>query len=183
MEIGKRVRELRKAKKITLIELAELTGVAQATLSRIETGVMIGTVDSHQKIAKALGLSLAELYSGVDERIQDITYQGKAERTPTTLFNGKVRCEVLTSQAMKRKMTPVLLTIDSGAETEAEKLDAGIEKFLYAIDGEITAKVEKKEFTLKEGETLYFEASLPHQLCNHSGKKVRVLSIVSPPTL
>lgn len=43
MEIGKRIREARKAKKITLVELSNLTGVAQATLSRIETGVMTGT--------------------------------------------------------------------------------------------------------------------------------------------
>ena len=37
-----------KDKKITLIELAKITGIAQATLSRMETGRMLGTVKSHQ---------------------------------------------------------------------------------------------------------------------------------------
>jgi len=183
MEIGKRIREIRKAKKITLVELAELTGVAQATLSRIETGVMIGTIDSHQKIAKALGLSVAELYSGMDERIQNVTYQGKAERTPTTLFNGKIRCELLTSQALKRKISPYVLTLENSTETDLEKLEAGVEKFIYVLEGEVLIRVDKKEFPLKDSETLYFEASLPHQILNHSGKRAKVLCTVSPPAI
>ncbi len=51
MKVGNRVREIRKAKKVTLVELSKQTGIAQATLSRIETGSMVGTVESHRKIA------------------------------------------------------------------------------------------------------------------------------------
>jgi len=183
MEIGKRIREARKAKKITLVELSNLTGVAQATLSRIETGVMTGTVDSHQRVAKALGLSLAELYSGIDERLQTVAYQPKAERPSVTIYSGKIRREILTQQAEKKKITPFLLTLEPGSETETEKLEAGIEKFFYVLEGEITARIEKKDFTLKEGDTLYFEGSLPHQFINSTGKKAKILYAVSPPSL
>ncbi|HNV86245.1 MAG TPA: XRE family transcriptional regulator [Candidatus Omnitrophota bacterium] len=183
MEIGKRIREVRKAKKITLVELAANTGVAQATLSRIETGIMTGTVDSHQRIAKALGLSLAELYAGIDERLQTVAHQSKSERNSVSLHGGKIRREVLTQQAGKKKITPFLLTLEAGSETEIEKLEAGIEKFFYVLEGEITARIEKKDFTLKEGETLYFEGSLPHQFANTSGRKAKILYAVSPPSL
>ena len=74
-ELGNRIREIRKQKKITLLELAKTTGVAQATLSRMETGLMVGTVKSHQKIAEALGISLAELYGHIDSRYSQISHQ------------------------------------------------------------------------------------------------------------
>ena len=52
LKIGNKIRELRKKKEITLIEFSKMTGVAQATLSRIETGDMPGTIECHHKILK-----------------------------------------------------------------------------------------------------------------------------------
>ena len=75
--LGQRIRTLRKAKGLTLVEISEKTGVAQATLSRIETGTMVGTVECHEKIAETLGIGLAELYSGVDKRYEQIARQDK----------------------------------------------------------------------------------------------------------
>ena len=83
--IGLKIRDLRRQKKITLIELSKLTGIAQATLSRIETGLMIGTVSSHQKIAEAIGVSLAELYREIDTRYEKTKHQNAAARKITVV--------------------------------------------------------------------------------------------------
>lgn len=183
MHLGARIRELRKAKKITLVELSTTTGVAQATLSRIETGVMKGTVDSHQEIAKALGMPLAELYSGLDERLEKIVHHDETKRSPITLKSRKVKCELLTQEAMKKKITPLLLFFESKGQTETEKLAWGTEKFYFVLEGEVLAKVDKKEFPLKKGETLYFDGSLTHQLINRNTKEARVFCAVSPPAV
>jgi transcriptional regulator with XRE-family HTH domain len=180
MHIGNRIRDLRKEKKITLVELSQMTGVAQATLSRIETGVMKGTVDSHLEIAKALGMTLAELYSGLDERAEKIVHQESEQRTIITVRTNKVRCELLTQEAMKKKITPILITLEPKSETENEKLPWGTEKFYWILEGEVTVKLDRKDVALKEDETLYFEASLPHQIFNKSSKKARVFCAVSP---
>ena len=66
MLIGEKIRELRKKSKMSLVELNKSSGVALATLSRIETGRMTGTIESHMNIAKIFGLSLAELYKDVN---------------------------------------------------------------------------------------------------------------------
>lgn len=47
MHIGRIIRRLRKERKITLLELSQKSGVAIATLSRIETGKMTGRLKSH----------------------------------------------------------------------------------------------------------------------------------------
>lgn len=173
------MRKLRKEKGLTLVEISKKTGVAQATLSRIETGTMSGTVESHEKIAEALGIGLAELYSGVDRRYEQITHTQEADRKAT--YQGRnVKIELLTSESSKKKITPLLVTLQAGAQTSKEKNERGVEKFVYPLEGEVRLKVDKDEFVLKSGEGLYFDASLPHQLANEKQKTARILLAVSP---
>lgn len=177
--LGARIRELRKEKKLTLVDISKKTGVAQATLSRIETGSMIGTVESHQKIADVIGVSLAELYASTDPRLSKTEHLKQEEERKVTHHTKNVHVELLTQESSKKKITPLLITLQPDAETSQEKSEHGVEKFIFVLEGEVTARVNKEEFVLKTGETLYFEASLPHQLIN--GKKTsRLLMNVSP---
>lgn len=177
--LGQRIRKLRKEKDLTLVEIAEKTGVAQATLSRIETGSMTGTIDSHEKIAEVLGIGLAELYTGVDGRYDEI-HHTSAEQRKVTHHSKNVHIELLTSESSKKKITPVLLTLETGSKTTSEKSERGVEKFLYVLSGSISASVDKETFVVKEGETLYFDASLAHQFINEEGKAAKVLLTISP---
>ena len=67
MYIGKKVKELRKQKNLTLVQLSEQSGVQVATLSRMENEKMTGTLESHLAIASALGVDVTQLYSGLVE--------------------------------------------------------------------------------------------------------------------
>ena len=112
-----------------------------------------------------------------------VVHQEESKRNPITVRSAKVRCELLTHDAMKKKITPFLMTLEPKAETDADKTELGVEKFYFVLEGEVTVKIEKKEFVLKEGETLYFDASLSHQIGNRGAKKARIFYAVSPPTL
>src|SRR5690242_11715508 len=115
--LGKRIRDLRKEKGLTLVEISQKTGVAQATLSRIETGTMIGTVESHEKIAEVLGIGLAELYSGVDGRYEQIAHLPKEAERKVTFHGKNVQVELLTAESSKKKITPLLMTLHAGSES------------------------------------------------------------------
>jgi transcriptional regulator with XRE-family HTH domain len=180
MKIGNRVREIRKSKKITLIELSKQTGIAQATLSRIETGRMIGTVESHRKISEALGLALAELYGPLDRRYEEIQH-AKTETPRKVVHQGRgCTIELLTQEVTKKKITPLLVTLSGNARTTTEHNDRGVEKFVWVLDGDAEVTVEKESYPLKEGESLYFDASLPHRLINPKSKTAKLFVAVSP---
>jgi transcriptional regulator with XRE-family HTH domain len=179
-KIGNRIRTIRKAKKITLIELSKQTGIAQATLSRIETGRMIGTVESHGKIAEALGLSLAELYAPLDRRYEEVSH-AKKETPRKVVHQGKgCQFELLTQEVTKKKITPLLATLSGNSRTAMEKNERGVEKFVWVLDGEVEVSVEKENYSVKTGETLYFDASLPHRLANPKAKTAKAFVAVSP---
>ncbi|MBI4398601.1 MAG: helix-turn-helix transcriptional regulator [Candidatus Omnitrophica bacterium] len=180
-KVGNKIRELRKQKNITLIEFSNLTGVAQATLSRVETGDMPGTIECHHRIANALGISLSELYEGIDHR-NSVTHVKKVEPSPPSAFQAdKVRMELRTSKALKKKLLPVVISIKGHSEMEEERADRSVEKFLYVLEGEVIVNLNKQEIPLKQDESVYFDGSFSHRIENKLSKVARVLSITSPP--
>ena len=180
MKVGNRVREIRKAKKVTLVELSKQTGIAQATLSRIETGTMVGTVESHRKIAEALGLGLAELYAPLDRRYQEIIHAKKETPRKVVHQSRGSQTELLTQEVTKKKITPLLLTLSGNTRMAQEQNDRGVEKFIWVLEGEVDALLEKETYPLKTGETLYFDASLPHRLSNPKAKTAKLFVALSP---
>ena len=58
------MRNARKDKKISQVDLSKLTGLDQGYISRLETGVLEGTPDHLNKIAAAIGISVVELIGG-----------------------------------------------------------------------------------------------------------------------
>ena len=67
--VGARLRALRQSQKITLVELTKRSGVDAATISRMETGKMTGTLESHVRLATALGAKTTDLFAGLEEAI------------------------------------------------------------------------------------------------------------------
>lgn len=63
MDVGKRVRQLRKIHNITTIELSKQCGISQSTISKLENGNRIPDVPTLEKICKALNMTLADFFS------------------------------------------------------------------------------------------------------------------------
>ena len=179
-ELGLRIRNLRRQKKITLIELSKLTGIAQATLSRMETGLMLGTVKSHQKIAETLGISLGQLYEGIDSRYERVKHHPASGERKVYAKTDQMKCELLTQEITKKKITPLLITLNAHGKNGTEQLERGVEKLLFVLEGTVTAHLEGKEYVLNPYDTLYFDASIAHQLTNAGNKQAKILCAVSP---
>lgn len=178
MQVGKRIRELREARKMKLIDLAEISGVQIATLSRIENGKMTGTLESHQQIARALGIELAQLYQNLpDEPSAEPVSQHEAE---SFSYNDKAAYEILTSRVNYKKMLPMVLRIETGGSTNEEQNKIGTEKFVFVLEGKIVAAVGDKSYPLSAQQSLYFDATRKHHFEN-AGKKTAKLIVVQSP--
>ena len=68
-KIGKRIKETRRRKNMTQAKLAELADMADASISRIETGAKQASLESLAKISRALNISLDFLVFGTDANI------------------------------------------------------------------------------------------------------------------
>jgi len=184
--LGVRLRALRKTQKVTLVELAKASRVDAATISRIETGRMSGTLQSHIRLATALGVKLTDLYAGIEEaRVRGaVTLQAPAQHKDVYVHQaGKSSMAMLTADVMQKKLMPVLVTIEPDGSTHREEARVGTEKFLYVLEGAIEARVGEGTHLLKRGSSLYLDASIPHTLKNVGRSVAKCLSVVTPPVL
>ena len=60
--LGNRIRELRNRAGITQSQLAERVDISPEFMSRLERGLKAPSLDTAEKIATALGISLSELF-------------------------------------------------------------------------------------------------------------------------
>lgn len=63
MDIGKKMRDYRTAKKMTRYRLTQITGVSGHHIKGIEEGTRQPTIDTLQKLLAPLGVSMAEFFS------------------------------------------------------------------------------------------------------------------------
>lgn len=183
MFIGAKLEALRKSKKMSLTELSQKSGVQLATLSRIENMKMVGTLESHINIAKALGIDVTELYRDIDKQPTVVDFTDAQTRTDIFTHSEHSSYEILTKNVLQKKMMPVLIRIDPRGKTNMEQSSIGTEKFIFVLDGTIEASINGQKFTLSKNNTLYFDASLPHSFTNIGKAAAKVLCIGTPVSL
>ena len=183
MHVGHVIHRLRKERKMTLQELSAGSGVALATLSRIENGKMTGTLDSHMRICESLGVALPDLYRDLVASSKKIEVQTRKTRTDVFIHDKKATSEMLAPTVLNKKMMPTLIKTSKGGNTHKEETKPGIEKFVYVLEGRVEASIGSERYSLAKEDTLYFESSVPHYFRNAGKGEARMISVVCPPAL
>ncbi|MBI3322800.1 MAG: helix-turn-helix transcriptional regulator [Candidatus Omnitrophica bacterium] len=183
MALGRKIRELRQQKEWSLAELSKRSGVALSSLSRIETGRMTGTLESHIQIAKAMGVRLPELYAGLDAGGPILERRSKDAGGDKVQAGKGGTLSPLTGASLQKKMLAVLLTLGPRQTSRRDRGPAGGEEFLYVLKGQLDLTVSREKTRLSAGDSAYYQTSLPHQLTNPGGGTAQALRVSSPPTL
>lgn len=183
-ELGGRIRALRKERGLSLEQLAEKSGAALATLSRIENGKGSGTFRTHQRIAEALDVPLPEFYRNLEQpELEAVAIHPESEEVETFTYDEKASSVLLTKQVSSKQMLPQLIILEPGGRTALEQYRRGTERWLFGLDGTVEATVGEKKFQITKGGTLYLKASHPHQFHNMGSSTARLISVTSPTAL
>ena len=104
LDLGARVRELRKARDWTLEQAAGQAGLARSTLSKIENGQMSPTYDALKKLAVGLEISVPQLFTppakGKVGGRMAVTKNGEGNETATVTYEHELLAETLTQKKM-----------------------------------------------------------------------------------
>ena len=95
--------------------------------------------------------------------------KGSTQRIATAVYNGNgIEIEryegysfiSLNADFVDRQLEPMIVTIDEGVTPELVKHTG--QEFNYVLEGALRVIVGEKEFYLRAGDSLYFDATLPH---------------------
>ena len=181
LDLGARVRELRKARDWTLEQAAQQAGLARSTLSKIENGQMSPTYDALKKLAVGLDISVPQLFTppskGQVNGRMAVTRTGEAVEQITTTYEHDLLANTLKS----KKMLPYRARIRA---RDMEDFDGWVrhdgEEFLFVLTGQVRLYTEFYEpVDLKRGESAYYDASMGHNVISISQDDATILWVTS----
>ena len=142
LDLGLRVRELRKARSWTLEQAASQAGLARSTLSKIENGQMSPTYDALKKLAVGLEISIPQLFTQpVKNQINgrlSFTKSGEGQSHVTVTYEH----ELLANTLSKKQMLPYRATVRARSMDEFDgwvRHDG--EEFLYILTGVVLSLI------------------------------------------
>src|SRR5918994_794949 len=163
--LGDRAKELRRGRGLTLEELAELSGVSRAMISKLERGEKNPTLVVAAKLAEGLGVTLTQL-AGMEERREVVIVPRERRmvmRDPETGFER----QLLSPNFVGRGVEFIRNEIPEGSTSgEFPPHRGGVEEHIVVEQGRLRATVGGKEYLLREGDALYFEADVMHRFDN-----------------
>ncbi len=179
-ELGKRCRELRKQKRVTLAQMAKMTRRSLGLLSQIETGKVNPSFSTLQSIADALEVPLSQLIPQEESAAgHDHALIERRDRKVLT-SRGGLKHELLSrSIPLSFEFVITVYPPESSTGKEAYAHD-GFECGLL-LDGELEVRVGKKVYAMKPGDSVTLKSSIPHRVVNCGRKKATAVWVNSIP--
>lgn len=182
--IGREIRAHRRQKKMTVAELAQLTGISIGMVSKIENGNTSPSLSTLQTLSNALGVTLTSFFRRFEESRTAIhTKAGEGvemERAGTRAGHQYNLLGHIGSNASGVMVEPYLITLNEESDIFPTFQHDGIE-MLYMLEGEVSYRHGDHLYLLKPGDTLFFDADAPHGPEILHTLPARYLSVISYP--
>jgi transcriptional regulator with XRE-family HTH domain len=181
LDLGQRVRDLRRSRGWTLEQAARQAGLARSTLSKIENGQMSPTYDALKKLAVGLEISVPQLFTPPKQAQvggrMTVTKTGEGAAHPTATYEHELLAGALT----KKAMLPYRARVRARAMDEFDgwvRHDG--EEFLYVLTGAIKLITEFYEpVEMRRGDSAYYDASMGHNVISVSQEDAMILWVTS----
>lgn len=165
LAIGHEVRAARKRLGITIAELSEASGVSVGMLSKIENGSTSASLTTLQILSESLGVPISLFFKRFEETRSAVHIKAgegfEAERRGTRAGHHYKLLGHIGGNSSGVTVEPYLITLTEESDSFPTFQHAGLE-FLYMIEGEVEYRHGTKSYTLKPGDSLYFDADAPH---------------------
>ncbi|MFK7764104.1 MAG: helix-turn-helix domain-containing protein [Roseobacter sp.] len=181
LDLGLRVRDLRKARNWTLEQAATQAGLARSTLSKIENGQMSPTYDALKKLAVGLDISVPQLFTPpqaekVNGRLA-VTKSGQGSAQATATYEHELLADTLS----KKQMLPYRARVRA---RDMSEFDGWVrhdgEEFLYVLTG--VAKLYTEFYApieMRRGDSAYYDGTMGHNVISVSAEDAMVLWVTS----
>ncbi|ADG89469.1 transcriptional regulator [Thermobispora bispora] len=177
--IAANVRSLRGQRGMTLDELAARSKVSRGMLIQIEQGRTNPSINTLNRIAEALGVSIGRLVEVADVPVVRIVQPSEA----VTFQHGASS----SARLLIGSDAPAILELwdwrlGPGEHYDGDAHPPGTREMLTVLEGELTLTVYGQSHTIGEGAAVVFSADRPHRYANHGEGPVRFVMVVTEPT-
>ncbi len=175
-DLGERLRVIRSMRGFTIRALAEKSGLNVNTISMIENGKSSPSVRILQKIALALGIPITSFFE-TNLPKTNLVFQKQDQRTQIRFTHGTM--DDLGSDLSRNNLEPFQVSLEPRSSSGRVMIvHIGLE-LVYCLDGRLAYTVEDQVYQLEQGDSLFFEAQMPHRWRNAGDTACHFLLILS----
>ncbi len=176
-DLGAKIREKRLEKQMSIKDMAEKTGLTSGFISQVERNQTEPSITSLRKISQALEVPVFNFF--IDEQNNNIVVK-KSQRQKLKFTNSHLEYELLTPD-LNRQMEMFFARLESGASTCEEPLAHKGEEVTLVLKGQMEIIIGIDKYNLEEGDSIYYFASVPHQIINTGNKDLEFVTTITPP--
>ena len=181
--IGLLVRHHRKLQGRRLRDLAEQAGCSESLLSRVENGLVMPSLSTLHRIAKALGVNVAVL---VETPGNDTCTIYTAQNRPRTTIGARPEgdgstVESLVPYAENRKLEALIVCLPMGGAFNGPFSHQGEEVGLV-LEGELELVVDGVSHRVGTDSSFFLQSDSTHSYRNSGSTPCRVVWVNTPPT-
>jgi transcriptional regulator with XRE-family HTH domain len=158
-DVGAQVKALRTERGLSMRALAERCDLSPNTISLIERRSTSPSVSTLHRLAVALNVPITAFFKETGEQVRVIN-----SRPDMRTFTGSldVRLESLGSGLEGQTLEPFLVSLNPRADSGDQAIVHDGHELVYCLDGQLDYEIDGEPYRLVAGESLLFEAHLPH---------------------
>jgi quercetin dioxygenase-like cupin family protein len=160
-------------------EISSFSGISISLLSEIETGKKVPSIKTLMRIADALKVNPSLLLDHREPKYLDVTL--KAERPEFISRELRVVYKMVTRGITDGKLMVLSLELPPGMCRDRMYSHEG-EECLLVQKGEIKVQVGDESYFLKEGDSICFKSTVPHNMFNVGDITAEIVCINTPPS-
>ena len=177
-QIAKRLKGLRDAFNTSADTLAKAVEIPLETYKQYEAGMTDIPVGALYRIAGFFKVELTSILTGVDPKLHHYSLVRKGEGVSVDRRTD-YKYQSLAFNFAHKKAEPFLVTVEPSDGKKSAPLNAHPgQEFDYCIEGAIEISIAGHTVTLGEGDSIFFDSSLPHGMKALAGKQARFLAII-----
>jgi transcriptional regulator with XRE-family HTH domain len=178
-DIGRRLRELRLGRGISQRQLARLTGVANASISQIESGKLNPTVSMLKKVLNGIPISLSAFFSVEEDSAGRCFF--RADEL-IEIADGGVSYRQVGVSLRDRSIQLLKECYQPGAGTGRHAMTHQGEECGLLLSGRLKVTVGDQSAVLGAGDAYYFKSNQPHTFHNPGNLPCELITACTPPT-
>jgi transcriptional regulator with XRE-family HTH domain len=177
-EIGQRLYGLREALNLSAAELAAACQLSEKEYLEYEQGNADIPISVLFNISNYCHVEMTALLFGEDPTVSKY-FLTRAGCGPTVERTKAYKYQSLAAGFSRRKADPFIVTVEPKPDNTPFYLNTHLgQEFNYVLEGALLLSIDGKELTLHEGDSIYFNASLPHGMIALNHKPVRFLAVI-----
>lgn len=184
IDIGNKIRELRKSKKYSIIDLSNETDISTGLISQIERNLVVPSIKVMWKIANVLGVNIGYFFDEdvEEEPLEEKVVVRKKNRKSIETNDLTKSYELLMPNLNNKNIEFLLITLKDVTKENKEKVSHTGEECGYIIEGKMKILLENKEYILEAGDSFYFDSKIPHVYENYGEEKCVLICAMTPPS-